>query len=111
MQTVAPCWANITEIAFPMPLPPPVTMATLLSNLSMNECLTFEEGDGLIHVQPPSTIIFCPVICFALSETRKRAVFAMSATEAGLPIGVIRDQVCSYSGSSILRLVKVAPGA
>src|SRR5690606_21032600 len=35
IHTIAPCWANNNEIAFPIPLPPPVTMATLLSNLSM----------------------------------------------------------------------------
>src|SRR5690554_6720089 len=34
-QTMAPCRANKSEIALPIPLPPPVTRATLFSNLSM----------------------------------------------------------------------------
>ena len=47
-----------------------------------------QNGEGLIHVHPPSTIKLCPVMCFASSETKNSAAFAISSTLAGRPIGV-----------------------
>ena len=62
-------------------------------------------------VQPPSTIKVCPVICLAFSDTKNKAVSAISFTYAGRPIGVILLQVAIYAGSSNVLSVKVAPGA
>jgi hypothetical protein len=58
-------------------------------------------------VHPPSTMIVCPVMCFAFGDTRNKAVAAISATVAGLPIGVIVDQIRAYSISSCVRSVSV----
>ena len=41
-----------------------------------------------MDVHPPSIINVCPVICFALSDTKNNAALVMSETKAGLPIGV-----------------------
>ena len=51
------------------------------------------------------------MICLEKGETKKRAAFAISFTLAGLPNGVIADQVFSYSASSFVLSVNVAPGA
>ena len=64
-----------------------------------------------MQVHPPSIMIVCPVICFAFGDTKKSAALAISDGYAGLPMGVIRDQVFSYSGSFNVRSVIVAPGA
>ena len=55
----------------------------------------YQYGDGLTEVHPPSTTRLCPVICLAERETRKSAAAAISCTSAGLPMGVMRDQVAS----------------
>src|SRR5688572_12213814 len=70
-----------------------------------------QYGDGLTAVHPPSIIRLCPVICLDEGETRNNAALAISSTEAGRPIGVIRLQVFSYSASPAVLSVKVAPGA
>src|SRR6476660_5168650 len=70
-----------------------------------------QYGVGLTLVHPPSTIKLWPVICFALSDTRNNAAFAICSSEAAFPIGVIRDQVFSYSTSCTFLSVRVAPGA
>jgi hypothetical protein len=51
------------------------------------------SGGGLTAVHPPSTTIVWPVICLARSDTRKRAASAISRVWAGLPMGVMVDQV------------------
>ena len=46
-----------------------------------------------MEVQPPSITRLCPVICFDRGDTKNAAAFAISDTEAALPMGVKFDQV------------------
>src|SRR5689334_10117926 len=86
-------------------------MSFLFAPEQFKKLIHYSYGEGLTLVQPPSTTNDCPVMCLASSETRNKAVAAMSSTVAGRPIGVMRDQVFVYSGSSNVRSVAVAPGA
>ncbi len=49
-------------------------------------------GTGLCTVQPPSTMSCWPVICLDAGDNKNKAALAISATVAGLPIGVLSAQ-------------------
>lgn len=48
-----------------------------------------------MEVHPPSITSDWPVMCPELGESKNNAAFAISSTRAGLPMGVMRDQVSS----------------
>ena len=54
-----------------------------------------QYGVGLVAVHPPSTIKLCPVMWPDAGDKKNNAAWAMSATVAGLPKGVMRDHVFS----------------
>src|SRR6218665_3109402 len=66
MTTVAPCFANATEMARPMPREPPVTSTTL----SLNALISSSQGrEDLLQARGGFHVERLDVLCDALGES------------------------------------------